>query len=345
MTAESDIIRELYEHEKAVRFERSRRGGGSNGRPSAAVPSVSGHESVSNRAHAASEPAKGSARSGRNAKTPEVVIADGGARAESARAGESEEMLLDAYWASYGDPSTRVALRSAAVRESMAEVVIEQDDRVEITNTAAYPWRAIASLRITAPDGSGFIGTGWMVSPRLMLTAGHCIFMHDEGGWATQIEVIPGRRGTEQPFGSCIATDFRSVTGWTQSRDSQFDYGAILLPADCRFGDQVGWFGYEIRSDENLQDVKVNISGYPGDKPSGTQWFHSNAITGVAERVLTYQIDTFGGQSGAPVWVFIKDRGRFGVGVHVNGSLAGNSATRITADVAANIAAWAAEVP
>ena len=230
----------------------------------------------------------------------------------------TEEMLLDAYWANFGNAETRAALRNPTVREGLLEVVIGLDDRVEVGNTDHYPWRCIASLLITAADSSNWIGTAWLVSPRLMLTAGHCVYIHDRGGWVRQIEVIPGRRGSERPHSSCIATDFRSVRGWTENAERDFDYAAILLPENCRLGDQLGWFGFEMRDDDQFNNLTVNISGYPGDKPAGTQWFHSNVATGLDERVITYEIDTAGGQSGAPVWVFKPGSGRYGVGILSN---------------------------
>lgn len=257
----------------------------------------------------------------------------------------NESAMLDAYWASYGTDAQRAALR-AAKQAPMEEVVIGTDERLQITNTTEYPWRCIASLRITAADGSGWIGTGWLVGPRILLTAGHVVYMADQGGWAQQIEIIPGRDGLNFPFGSCIATDFRSVQGWTQNRDSNFDYGAILLPAENRLGDQLGWFGYQVHTDEELAGFNINVSGYPGDKPDGTQWLMSGPIKTVNERTFVYDIDTAGGQSGGPVWItFEGDDGRYGVGVHTNGALSGNSATRIVQDMFDNVIAWGNEVP
>jgi V8-like Glu-specific endopeptidase len=115
------------------------------------------------------------------------------------------------------------------------------------------------------------------------------------------------------------------------------------LPADQRLGDTVGWFGWQARTDDDLNGQTVNISGYPGDKPVGTQWFHSNSIKSVASNTFKYDVDTAGGQSGAPVWMFIGTD-RTAVGIHTNGDLAGNSATRVTSDVAASINAWRTEV-
>ena len=256
-----------------------------------------------------------------------------------------ESLLLDVYWASHGDASTRAMLRSQPPDSSILEVVIGDDDRREITVTKRYPWRCICSLLIRAADGSNWIGTGRLVGPRILLTAGHCVYIHGRGGWAEQIEVIPGRRGSERPYGSCTATSFWSVRGWTDSRKREFDYAAILLPAECRYGEELGWYGFAVRSDDALDGTMVNISGYPGDQPAGTQWFHAKELTDVEDRVLTYTIDTAGGQSGAPVWIKYADGGRYGVGIHTNGHITGNSATRINQAVFDNIKYWKGLVP
>ena len=59
----------------------------------------------------------------------------------------------------------------------------------------------------------------------------------------------------------------------------------------------------------------------------------------VSNRVITYDIDTVGGQSGSPVWV-LENGQRFGVGVHTNGSASGNSATRINNEVFNHLVNW-----
>ncbi len=240
------------------------------------------------------------------------------------------------------------------VRAKISYVALESiigttDERVRVTNNDVYPWRCISSLLITANTGTVYIGTGWLVSPRVLLTAGHCVYMSDEGGWVTQIEVIPGRDADERPFGSVIAQDFRSVTGWTQDHDSDYDYGAILLPSDKRYGDDLGWFGYASRDDDYLRGITLNLAGYPGDGGpdgiDGTQWYDSRTVKDVHEKQITYEIDTYGGQSGAPVWEMDAESNRYGVAVHTWGTSLNNGGTRITSEVFDNIVSWAGQAP
>ena len=256
-----------------------------------------------------------------------------------------EKVLLDAWYAEFADPVMRRDARLRLSRdESIHEVVIGSDQRKRIQNTTAFPWRTICSLKITAADDSQWIGTGWLVGPRTVITAGHCVFIRSRGGWVKSVEVIPGRDGSTRPYGECVSRSFRSVTGWTRRRRRSHDYGAIILPRDCRYGDQLGWFGYGSYSSGTLKNLMVNLSGYPGDKqPTGTQWFDARKIKKVNARSLVYNIDTAGGQSGAPVW-WLKDNGqRYAVGIHTNGHSSGNSATRIVKPVFDNIKHWKAE--
>jgi V8-like Glu-specific endopeptidase len=134
----------------------------------------------------------------------------------------SEDFLApDAIYGSYSDMSSE---------RSLAEVIIGPDNRVRINPTTTYPWRAICSLKITAANGKKFIGTGWLVSPRTVITAGHCVYMHDEGGWARSIEVIPALNDASRPYGSFVGTVLRSTNGWVQSKNREYDYGCIILP-------------------------------------------------------------------------------------------------------------------
>lgn len=235
--------------------------------------------------------------------------------------------LRDIGEASFGWPS------------AAPEVVHGADDRFRITNTKSYPWRAHASLRITAADGSAWIGTGWFVGPNLLVTAGHCVYINsgvpERDGFVKRIVVMPGRDGSTLPYGSATSTRFWSVVGWSQHRNGEYDYGAIVL--DQPLGAATGWLGFGSWAD--LDGVAGNISGYPGDKPAGTQWYAGRRIDSTTARKVFYDIDTAGGQSGSAVYRFWNG-GRYGIAVHAYGGGSVNSGTRINARVFANLKMW-----
>jgi len=253
------------------------------------------------------------------------------AMAELFVAPETSE-LRDIGEASFGPPAPAT------------ETVHGPDDRVQITNTSVYPWRAHASLLITAADNSMWIGTGWFIGPHTLMTAGHVVHIKNSGvqgrdGWVRSIQVMPGRNGSSLPYGSVTSSNFRSVLGWTNSGDENYDYGAIIIPTNL--GNTVGWFGFGVWPDSDLVASTGNISGYPGDKPAGTQWYDYRRIASVGARKVYYDIDTAGGQSGSAVYRIISG-GRYGIAVHAYGGATTNSGTRIATPVYNNMVAWKA---
>lgn len=230
------------------------------------------------------------------------------------------------------------------------ESVIGADQRVRIFETEQAPWRMICALQMRGPDGvSSAVGTGWFVGPRTIITAGHCVFHKGFfGGWASDIEISPGRDGADFPFGSIHASRFSSTNKWIESMDPDFDIGCIHL--DEPIGEKTGWFSVASLEDEALKNKIMGVSGYPGDRGAGTeQYFHAERIVGTTNRRVFYSTDTAGGQSGAPVWLHsgLKKPPMI-VGIHaygadqVPGALGkiGNSAPRIIPEVFKQIAVW-----
>lgn len=223
-----------------------------------------------------------------------------------------------------------------------SEAVIGTDERVQITNTKQYPWRVIASLLITAADNSQWIGTGWFISPRTLVTAGHCVYIKHSpvpgrDGWVRKIQVMPGRNGSELPFGGISATEFTSVKGWGEQGLENYDYGTIILPA--AFPQDLGFYGFAVFDDQRLLSATANVAGYPGDKPKGTLWFDKRQISNVNPDKVFYAADTAGGQSGTAVYVLDGGK-RIGIAIHTYGGVTANSGTRISSQVFANLEAW-----
>ena len=227
-------------------------------------------------------------------------------------------------------------------RPPQAEAVIGTDERHEIIDTQKLPWRLSASLLITGADNSQWIGTAWFISPRTLITAGHCVYIKHSGvqgrdGFVKKIQVMPGRSGDKVPFGGMSSTEFWTVKGWADQGLETYDYGAIILPA--AFTSNIGHFGFGVFPDNVLLSATANIGGYPGDKDSGTFWFDSRKIGSVKPDKVFYAADTAGGQSGACVYI-VRNGKRVGVAVHAYGGATANSGTRISAEVFANLTSW-----
>ena len=245
--------------------------------------------------------------------------------------------------------------RSGPLRSPL-ESILGIDERTRVLDTDLSPWRMVCALRLRGPNGSTAVGTGWFVGPRTLLTAGHCVYSaSDFGGWIDSVEVIPGLNGSgsqalARPFTSATSTAVSSIDRWIEQADPDFDIGCIHLSEPI--GTQVGWFALGTRGAEELAGFLVNISGYPVDRGRGSEQYHAvNRVLRVSDRRIFYEVDTFGGQSGAPVWIHEDADGPpVVVGIHAYGvggtpasaGITANSAPRIIPEIFDTVVAWIA---
>src|SRR5262245_44769083 len=123
----------------------------------------------------------------------------------------------------------RVSIRPRRPRVEPADAsgvgaVVGIDDRRRVVDTTVAPWRSISALRITTSAATPLVATGWLISPRVVTTAGHCVFRHDDGGWVSEVVVIPALNGSRRPLASARSARFCSTVGFTKSRGPDHDY-------------------------------------------------------------------------------------------------------------------------
>lgn len=228
------------------------------------------------------------------------------------------------------------------------ESVCDPDDRVQVTATADFPWSANCQLIITLSDGAGgrltARGTGWLIGPKTVITAGHCVHGGAGDSYFLEVEVIPGMNRIQMPYGSQVSRKLRASKDWKVSGNAANDYGAILLDEEfsSSTGGSPGHLDVAVLSDAELEQLEVNISGYPGDKPTGTQWHAGGPLQRVSASRLSYMIDTYGGHSGSPIVRLLSDGSRHAIGIHNYGGCP-NHCTRITASVQQDLVKWKAE--
>ena len=224
---------------------------------------------------------------------------------------------------------------------------IRRDQRRRIWNTTKAPFRYICHLEVNTP-GEDWTGTGTLIGPRTVLTACHNIWDDLNGRDAkvnlrnSTISVIPGKRGTSKysnPFKiTTRASKLIPARGYDQTKGtSKLDYAIIHLKHPI--GNKIGYWSmnYKKWPKDKIGTsmvkrglplgpgyLKVNLSGYPGDKDDGNFQYWSYNLTSKTTRlkstgILRYLNDTFAGHSGSPVWVRRHSSmgGRVMVGIHV----------------------------
>ncbi len=236
------------------------------------------------------------------------------------------------------------------------ESVFPPDDRTRVSPTTSYPWRTVAKLYMTFPDAaqggcSGAIigcpdGHGYHI-----LTAGHCVYSHSHGGWASSIRVVPGLDETYMPYNYAWATFMRSYTGWTTSGMTEHDWALVTL--DRNVGDFTGWMGrMTASSSDAIYTGVLNTAGYPCNSydavncpypktPVDTMWFDADSGRTANEYNHWYWMDTQAGQSGSPVWRYV-DPSRWILTVHTTGNdgTGSNHGTRLNTDKYDRIFTW-----
>jgi V8-like Glu-specific endopeptidase len=218
----------------------------------------------------------------------------------------------------------------------------------QIPNTEPAPYRQVCLLEITphSDDGQPLQGSGWLATPNLVVTAGHCVFQRNLNSYALNIRVHLAVNGTGQEhYDTQDSHNLQSVKEWTHDGDLDADIGAIILPN--AFVGPPGHFGYDnILSDADLEYLLVDILGYPDSKfspDSLTMWGNEGLLSRPTPTRIFYGMQTVDGMSGGPVF-YTDGNGRHIVGIHNYGDGEyGNFATRLTESVQNVIIGWAAK--
>jgi len=229
--------------------------------------------------------------------------------------------------------------KTFAPRRQSERKVFGDDDRIQIGIAEAeeYPFRVIGQILMMKKSGSSFC-SGALIGPHTVLTAAHCLYNHDEGGWNEKIQFVPARTGTsaeDAPYGTYDYETAYVLGGYIDnyqgSYDSVFrwDLGVVILKDPV--GDDLGWMGYSNYDD--LGAFHASITGYPGDMPASTMWYAGCDVQ--AENIATdyflTDCDTYPGSSGSAVYAIDENDEHVIVGVNVAQNDKWNTAVRLNA--------------
>lgn len=271
---------------------------------------------------------------------------------------ESPEFEFNPGEAGFGGPETMgAAVREVSEEELQYSIVISPtspgDSRVRVAATGqkfsskAFPFNAVCLIEIW--QGGKFVpwASGSLISPQVVLTARH-VLLKNNGSKEDKVRVTPGADFSAASGSNRMPAAPNHIEAPSRCIETHatLDYGVIVLPK--KFSSPASHFRLQ-GSVALKQGDPLNVSGYPGDKPKGTQWFHGEPVVPSAASAshVKYTMDTCPGHSGSPVWMKFTDGKRVQVAVHTSGTggcpaptKSPNTGVRITCDLIKQVQAW-----
>ncbi|MDP8224210.1 MAG: trypsin-like serine protease [Candidatus Lernaella stagnicola] len=189
----------------------------------------------------------------------------------------------------------------------------------QVTNTSSYPWSTVCHLALLLSDGSTAFCSGAMADEFHIITAAHCLYNLEFGGWVAGVEAICGQDRNDHPFGHSWATGMSVSSKWYEDppydETNEHDWGYIVL--DRQKGISTGYMGMQGEDSCGwYEGTTMNLAGYPGSPFAGDcMYFDSGECYECGGGMIFYYTEVYKGMSGGPVWVYYSKGERYKVAV------------------------------
>lgn len=176
--------------------------------------------------------------------------------------------------------------RSLAYQADVTEVVADY---------AAHPYSAVGKMFFFDNGGTGYVGSAWLVGPRAIITAAHCLFDRESGDFYNNMTFAPAYNGNATGQAE-FQLDESVIDPRYANKPSEeclaWDFGAATLSTDL--SQRFGYLGYDASG--AIASEQVEAIGYPAEpRPIPP------AENGGARDPETYPLD------GARMWRSVGD--------------------------------------
>lgn len=156
--------------------------------------------------------------------------------------------------------------------------------------------RSVGRIHVRTPKGSGF-GTGFLVSPQLVLTNNHVLEDAAIAG-ASRIE-FDFQENADGKLRSSIFMNFDPAAFFVT--DKRLDFSLVALGGDARGVAKLGFNGLSAEEGKVIVGEYVSIIQHPSGERKQLA-VRENQIVDVLDDFLHYKTDTSPGSSGSPVF-------------------------------------------
>ncbi|MCK4260965.1 MAG: trypsin-like serine protease [Halanaerobiales bacterium] len=190
-------------------------------------------------------------------------------------------------------------------------------ETTRVNNINDYPYQLIGKIFMTF-NGRDYVGSAWTIAESAIFTAGHCVYSHQEGVWATNILFEAGYSD-----GSFIkrwgSNNYYSLNGWVNDGDCASDMAVCIM--DSPVSSTTGTLGWMASFSPN-QGTITSI-GYPADNTHNPNfdgkfmWKCVGKYISGSENIKMHNNMT-GGCSGGP-WIVMHNNKLYANGLNSHG--------------------------
>lgn len=203
------------------------------------------------------------------------------------------------------------------------EIVLNDSNELEksfggmtrITNAYAWPMCQNVKVFMTFKNGKRYVCSGTMIDAYHVLTAGHCVYGKEDGGFLTEATIVPSYPSSPILYGESRGSAVMTSTAWMNNRDFNYDYGVIRL--ESPMGVYTGWHGFGTQTDAALKNSSFINYSYPAETPynGAAMYVRKGTFDRVYPELLYNRPGAYGGMSGSGVVLNNVSNQNFVVGV------------------------------
>jgi len=230
-----------------------------------------------------------------------------------------------------------VTLYAEPMGPKIEDIGRAQNQRTQIHETANWPY-SVHGVVVCTIKGVRKWGTGIMIGPNVVLTAGHNLYDYKLKQFADvqSLRFLPGMNGQVLPFGPAQVEQYFVSPSFI--KEGKEDYAILLLKEPI--GEMTGYFGLACLEPEEIKAQILHVTGYPSDKVTSKPGIYELwGMEGTALHIekekgeIHYYTVVF--QSGSGVW-YQEGENYYVCGVHWSR----DRATLLTRDIYRQIHQW-----